>query len=279
MSHGTQAVEDIKELQRTSPQGKQAWWKWADEQGGGVRDPAKHDPYFLQSFLDEYRAGNLVQEGEGGIAPGILADLIKEGQRNAPHFKGAWAAYNKVYGSGHNDPHAATRETIVSFLDFVGKLGEKQLGGMGPQDNRVYDNKGRGGGKGFEKGGKGGQMWVDNNQMMDMMSTMGQMMNMMGTGGKGDFNMGKGGKGGFKGDFGGGKGYGGEPAAKRAKGGPAPGGGRHEMYVNKIKALQRTSEEEKQKWIEYSRALPGGMRDPARHSEEDLKIFCDMYGL
>lgn len=44
-------VEQIKNLQRSSMETKQAWWTYCDEQLGGVRDPNRHDVETLQGFL------------------------------------------------------------------------------------------------------------------------------------------------------------------------------------------------------------------------------------
>ncbi|CAE7030672.1 unnamed protein product [Symbiodinium natans] len=44
-------AEKVKNLQRSNPQAKEAWWAYCDSQGGGTRDPMRHDTDSLQAFL------------------------------------------------------------------------------------------------------------------------------------------------------------------------------------------------------------------------------------
>ena len=44
-------VEKVKNLQRSNPQAKEAWWVYCDGQCGGMRDPLRHDTDSLQTFL------------------------------------------------------------------------------------------------------------------------------------------------------------------------------------------------------------------------------------
>ena len=44
-------VEKVKNLQRSNPQCKEAWWAYCDSQCGGMRDPMRHDTPSLQAFL------------------------------------------------------------------------------------------------------------------------------------------------------------------------------------------------------------------------------------
>lgn len=49
-----ECVNKVKQLQRSDPAGKEAWWNFADTQLAGVRDPSRHDASTLQQFLDTY---------------------------------------------------------------------------------------------------------------------------------------------------------------------------------------------------------------------------------
>jgi hypothetical protein len=49
-------AENVKALQRSSAEAKEAWWSFCDTQHGGVRDPNRHDPASLQSFLSQMGA-------------------------------------------------------------------------------------------------------------------------------------------------------------------------------------------------------------------------------
>ena len=44
-------VEKVKNLQRSNPQSKEAWWAYCDGQCGGMRDPMRHDTPSLETFL------------------------------------------------------------------------------------------------------------------------------------------------------------------------------------------------------------------------------------
>merc|ERR1740123_3004609 len=69
---GDRLVTEIKDLQRSDPFGKQAWSNYCSEEGGGVNDPSRHDPAFLQVFLDRYQSGEfgeLVEQGARVVPP------------------------------------------------------------------------------------------------------------------------------------------------------------------------------------------------------------------
>mmetsp|Transcript_63013 Transcript_63013/g.117882 ORF Transcript_63013/g.117882 Transcript_63013/m.117882 type:complete len:275 (+) Transcript_63013:70-894(+) len=51
-------VEKVKNLQRSNPQAKEAWWQYCDGQCGGMRDPMRHDTPSLESFLTSQGALN-----------------------------------------------------------------------------------------------------------------------------------------------------------------------------------------------------------------------------
>ena len=44
-------AEKVKNLQRSNPSAKEAWWAYCDAQCGGLRDPMRHDTDSLQAFL------------------------------------------------------------------------------------------------------------------------------------------------------------------------------------------------------------------------------------
>mmetsp|Transcript_121532 Transcript_121532/g.227140 ORF Transcript_121532/g.227140 Transcript_121532/m.227140 type:complete len:716 (-) Transcript_121532:35-2182(-) len=49
-------VAQVKSLQRTNKDFQEAWWKHCDENGGGKRDPARHEADFLENFLLYWRS-------------------------------------------------------------------------------------------------------------------------------------------------------------------------------------------------------------------------------
>mmetsp|Transcript_15968 Transcript_15968/g.27591 ORF Transcript_15968/g.27591 Transcript_15968/m.27591 type:complete len:252 (+) Transcript_15968:71-826(+) len=44
-------AEKVKNLQRSNPQAKEAWWAYCDSSCGGLRDPMRHDTASLETFL------------------------------------------------------------------------------------------------------------------------------------------------------------------------------------------------------------------------------------
>lgn len=191
----TGPVEALKELQRSDPTGREQWGAYCDEHGGGVRDPSKHSPEFVSTFLAQYNAGHRIT-----IPQGPLADLMKHGQRNSIPWKQAWAGYCQEYGGGVNDPAKHDQKFLIGFMDFLGQSAVMSLRGGGG------GGYGRGGGR-----GGGGYVYCDPKK---------------------------------------------------------------EALVNRIKAFQRTGEEQKNAWGEYCDEALGGVHDPMRHDAEVLLSFC-----
>jgi len=141
----------VKQVQRSDPAGKLAWWNYADKIGDGMRDPAKHEAHVLKSFLSQYDSGSFVGKAAASSDAGNLGELFKEGQRSSPSFKTAWATYNLMSGNTKNDPSKASKDTLTEFLEFLGQQGitAMMLGGGG------WGGKG-GSWPGGGWGGKGG---------------------------------------------------------------------------------------------------------------------------
>jgi len=249
-------VARVKQIQRTDPSGKAAWWNYADKLGQMQRDPAKHQAESLQSFLNQYDQGAFVGAVSVSSDSSPLVSLFKEGQRNSPYFKTAWAAYNQMNGNLMCDPAKASKETLVAFLEFLGQLGVNALG------------KGMMGKGMMGKGMMGkGMMGKD-------------MMNMMGNGMMGKAMMGKGmmSKGGDS--------WGGEDSSWSGKGGGGPmkkakfssGDASFDALVEKVKQFQRSGDKQKEAWWSFCDAVDGKNRDPARHEAHVLETFLSDYG-
>eukprot|EP00927_Polykrikos_kofoidii_P056693 TRINITY_DN50781_c0_g1_i1.p1 TRINITY_DN50781_c0_g1~~TRINITY_DN50781_c0_g1_i1.p1 ORF type:complete len:437 (-),score=86.61 TRINITY_DN50781_c0_g1_i1:113-1348(-) len=54
MADKTELVEEIKSLQRSDPEAKQAWWDFCSNELGGIKDPNKHDAATLLRFLNTF---------------------------------------------------------------------------------------------------------------------------------------------------------------------------------------------------------------------------------
>jgi len=270
-------VSRVKEIQRSDPSGKIAWWNYADKIGGGVRDPAKNQTDSLQTFLSQYDSGAFANVDPQDA--GALGELFKEGQRSSGPFKTAWSSFQTMQGNKMHDPLKAGRDNLVAFLDFMGTqamnaMSIQSMMGKGPMMG------GKGKDKGMEKG-KGKDM-----MMMQMMSAKGAMMS--GKGGKGggrdDSWSGDGSTMGTKGGKMGGKssgdGWGEEPAAKRQKAPPASSGDpQKDALVDSVKNFQRSGEAQKQAWWTFCDSQESKNRDPARYDTETLWQFAQGYGL
>lgn len=113
-------VDQIKGMQRSVEGFKGQWWAYCDSQGGGVRDPAKHDEAFLQVFLAQYSSGVRVDDplNEPDMS---MAGFIQEAQKKSSAFKRAWQNYCRENGKGKNDPNIHPQKFIIGFLDHVGQ--------------------------------------------------------------------------------------------------------------------------------------------------------------
>jgi len=152
----------VKQIQRSDAAGKVAWWNYADKHGEGMRDPAKHEAHFLQSFLSQHDQGAFIGEAATSGNAGNLGELFKDGQRNSPAFKMAWATYNLMSGNTKNDPSKASKDTLVSFLEFLGQQGVAamcggKMGGWGSKGGGWggCGSTGKGGGGSWGGSGKG----------------------------------------------------------------------------------------------------------------------------
>jgi len=305
-----QLVHQVKEIQRNDVSGKMAWWKYADEQGGSIRDPAKHEPSFLEYFINQYRAGLLPT---GPTEAGKLGELFKDGQRNSPSFRQAWETFTRHKNLRMNDPTKNDKDTLIGFLEYLGQQGMMAMSMMdgGSSDGGVKGGYGKmdsGYGKGMDAGygmdasyGKG----MDASYGKGMGASYGKGMDASYGGyGKGmDSCYGKGMDGGYgkgmDGSYGGFGGYGnvdqswggmqsqgggwggnggwGEPANKKPKMGT--GDPQKDALVEKIKAFQRSGEEQKQAWWSFCDQQQAKFRDPARQDIETLQMFCTGYQL
>lgn len=295
-------VDKVKHIQRADPLGRAAWGKFCDDNGHTIRDPNKHDPHFLHSFIVQYEAGAFVglevpQVTQGGATIG-LAELFKEGQRNSGSFRECWTRYQGRRGMKLNDPFKADKDSLVQFLEFVGIQGLMALSMMDKTNN--YDNglgKGNMGWKGPPAASTGEACWSGDGGMgwkgcppnasgEASWSPSGEVGNWGGCDGGFDAGFPGGCDGGFCGGPPGGCGgsfapsWGAPPAAKRQKGMPANTGDPYkDALVEKIKAFQRCGDEQKQAWWNFAENQPSKMRDPARHEVPALQFFLSSHGI
>lgn len=112
----THLVVQIKNMQRRSAKGKQAWSQYCDDYLGGVHDPSRQDAKTLQSFLHWWRTeGGGGDPAATGAPPPELVDQIKELQRTDPEAKWKWGEYCDSLG-GMRDPSRHDTATLEKFL-------------------------------------------------------------------------------------------------------------------------------------------------------------------
>ena len=86
-------VEQIKKLQRSSPDTKQAWWEYCDTQLGGIKDPNRHEAPVLSEFVQAHQDGASWSTGGGsGRAP-------SQQSRRAPPSGRGYGTYAPAWGS------------------------------------------------------------------------------------------------------------------------------------------------------------------------------------
>merc|ERR1719330_2010293 len=74
-------VAQVKACQK-DPEAKEQWIMYVNAEGQGTRDPARHSPEFLQSFLSHLSSGGrFAPSGDSDAAD--LAEAIKKGQRQS----------------------------------------------------------------------------------------------------------------------------------------------------------------------------------------------------
>jgi len=132
-------VWKIKELQKTDPIIKEQWVKYAMTEGGGTKDPARHDAAFLQRFL-EIRETIQVQMP----IQCNLADFFREACKQSPTFKTAWGMYRQGMGDNRSDdPARHSRESLSGALEFMAQSGltMMSMGGLAPEGDDWGQNK------------------------------------------------------------------------------------------------------------------------------------------
>eukprot|EP00449_Zooxanthella_nutricula_P025073 CAMPEP_0198542586 /NCGR_PEP_ID=MMETSP1462-20131121/58050_1 /TAXON_ID=1333877 /ORGANISM="Brandtodinium nutriculum, Strain RCC3387" /LENGTH=262 /DNA_ID=CAMNT_0044272817 /DNA_START=81 /DNA_END=869 /DNA_ORIENTATION=+ len=248
-------VDQVKAIQRTGPDAKQAWWAYCDQKLEGVKDPNRHEEHTLLDFIAQYQSGNIAVSppptvggtiypsphtiggwspapqpawgavglgkgaGKGGGKDGgkdaNIGLLVKEGQKKSQRWRESWQKYCAVYGNGFNDPTRHPNEFINGFLDYLGGLASGDLDAQAEKQGVDFESRG------IKRSSDDGLAWM--------------------------------------------------PGAKR----PAAIALDPEKaeLVEKIKSLQRTVPEMKHAWESFCDESCGGVRDPARQDVSMLRVF------
>jgi len=113
-----EVIIKIKAFQRSSEEGKQAWWAFCDAQEGQNRDPARYEVDVLQAFLAEHGI-QFVQQGTEQQKASLVAK-IKGFQKSGEDQKQAWWAYCENQASKKRDPVLHEVAVLQAFVNANG---------------------------------------------------------------------------------------------------------------------------------------------------------------
>ncbi|CAK0802031.1 unnamed protein product [Prorocentrum cordatum] len=120
-------ADQIKQMQRSDPVAKEQWYAYCEAFGNNIRDPAKHDITFINSFIAQYNSGARLDYKEGQD----LAKMVKVGQRRSPAWKSVWEMYTAqrpIDGKPKFDPSVHSVDTLEGFFDFIAQMALAQSG-------------------------------------------------------------------------------------------------------------------------------------------------------
>ena len=133
-------VTQVKQVQQTSPQGREAWANWCTQWGEATRDPSRHNASFLKQFLatngpmtsamgglgvqPQTRTIQMPQTTAIGPVKESLVTQIKEFQRSSPEMAQVWQDHCAQYGQGSKDP---MRHDVAFLHEFMTLHGPASL--------------------------------------------------------------------------------------------------------------------------------------------------------
>jgi len=262
MASKASLVEQVKQLQRSSPEAKQSWWDYCDKELGGVHDPNRHDEQVLQDFLT-LNQDFLTMQADG--ASSFALQPMGHKKPMAPGRQRFPGNAMSMPGYGHwpfPTPSAAWAAPASDLAEFV-KIGQRQSATW----KAAWQSYCATYGNGFNDPTK-----YDGAYIIGFIDYVGSLA---------------------EADLGMQMGPMGVAAAQMSqKKRPAPG--MHPMQspmkrpmlspvvyadaektqlVERVKAFQRTDNESKQMWWKYCDENLQGVHDPARHDKETLKAF------
>jgi len=131
-------VEEVKRVQHTSEQWRQAWHVHCDTFGGGVRDPLRHDALFLMRFLVGHIAPSTLPSAlplslpsSVPIAvstatsqheePSSIAMKVKQLQRLSVENRDLWHKLCDEERNGVRDPNRHDDAFLHRFVEIAGQ--------------------------------------------------------------------------------------------------------------------------------------------------------------
>lgn len=105
-------VDEVKKIQRSSPDNKEQWYSYCRTQGTSSYDPERHDEEFLNNFLASLRTGQPPMQA-------TLVMKVKAFQRSSQENKDLWYKFCQMNGSPDFDPNRHDEAFLRNFLDNV----------------------------------------------------------------------------------------------------------------------------------------------------------------
>lgn len=294
MSSKDELVAQIKGMQRSDANAKQAWWSYCDEQLGGFKDPNKHDAHVLETFLQAYEEGYTAAEPVKSAAkPAARQPAARQPAARRPMSTpsvpmvgaGFRPSRDHISHMSYAAPMMAS-PVAQSLGDFI-KLGQKKSNGWKTAWQAFCAIHGN---------GVNDPMKHDESFHVSFMDYVGTLASndLHSTAAAEGISLDGGAVGGKRTSSAvGGGGFSGPPAKRqamsapagaprrpqeRAYGGAAASDGEKAGMVDKIKALQRQDPEAKESWWAYCDSSLAGIKDPNRHDKEALQTFLANYG-
>eukprot|EP00929_Paragymnodinium_shiwhaense_P009776 TRINITY_DN1140_c0_g1_i1.p1 TRINITY_DN1140_c0_g1~~TRINITY_DN1140_c0_g1_i1.p1 ORF type:complete len:238 (+),score=71.90 TRINITY_DN1140_c0_g1_i1:83-796(+) len=232
-------IQKIKDLQRKDPEAKKQWWSYCAAEGGNIRDPAKHNEAFLGEFITNFESGMRIELPEDSFSD---KEKIAELIKLGNRKSTSWKAAWDMYCRGFGGGKMDPHKHDEQYISgFFDQLGQCGMMALQQQQQQSWGM----GGMGMGMGGMGKGMG-------------GMGMGMGGGWGKG----------------GGGWGKDGGPSKKARTGDSAK-----DKLIDRIKAFQRSGSDSKEAWWSYCDSSLNGIRDPAKHSADQLEEFCSGHGV
>jgi len=134
---GSSLAEQVRQLQKSDPEAKQAWSDYCDDVAGGVKDPSKHDDESLGAALASMRGEDAPRKKHRSDARGVLSltEQVKQLQKFDPAAKQAWSDYCDNWANGVKDPTRHDDDSLRAALDAM------QGGGSGDAPRRSQNAK------------------------------------------------------------------------------------------------------------------------------------------
>jgi len=282
-------VDALKNLQRSNSNAKEAWHTFCDTELGGIRDPNRHDATALYSFLESNGGAEfLVAEAaskptapkftgmmaQPGKSKTELVEALKNLQRSDAGAKESWHSFCDTQLNGIRDPNRHDATVLQRFLSSTGcsisaaPIGNAAFNATAPAGgNKVLVDAIKAGQRASVAWKNGWQSFVDASGskyhdpakhdeafLTSFFDQCGHLISQQFGGGGADL-----------------------PAAKRARtSGPdvaSSGNAQKDDLVQRVKKVQRASEDFKAAWHNHSDTLNNGIRDPAKHPIESLENF------